>query len=108
ALRLARGAPRPPSGRRRWLVPVAIVAVLVAGFLALRLARGRAPIVEVAQASVTPPTGAGGVPVLSGAGYVVSADRYISIGVRVAGRIDRYLVEEGDRVQEGDALVQLD
>jgi RND family efflux transporter MFP subunit len=46
--------------------------------------------------------------VLSGAGYVVSADRYISIGVRVAGRIDRYLVEEGDHVQSGDALVQLD
>jgi RND family efflux transporter MFP subunit len=45
---------------------------------------------------------------LSGAGYVVSADRYISIGVRVAGRIDRYLAEEGDRVKQGDPLVQLD
>ena len=30
-----------------------------------------------------------------GLGYVVTADRYISIGVRVPGRIDRYLVEEG-------------
>src|SRR5262249_44645483 len=32
----------------------------------------------------------------------------ISIGVRVAGRIDRYLVEEGTRVSAGDPLVQLD
>src|SRR5262249_54374451 len=47
-------------------------------------------------------------PVLSGAGYVVSADRYIAIGVRVAGRIDRYMVEEGDHVEAGDPLVQLD
>jgi RND family efflux transporter MFP subunit len=52
--------------------------------------------------------GEDGVPVLSGAGYVVSADRYIAIGVRVGGRIDRYMVEEGDHVQAGDPLVQLD
>src|SRR5207248_7658201 len=32
----------------------------------------------------------------------------IAIGVRVAGRIDRYMVEEGDRVQADDPLVQLD
>jgi hypothetical protein len=57
--------------------------------------------------TVTPPGPSAGVPVLSGAGYVVSADRYISIGVRVAGRIDRYLVEEGSRVKTGDPLVQL-
>jgi multidrug efflux pump subunit AcrA (membrane-fusion protein) len=46
--------------------------------------------------------------VLAGSGYVVSADRYISIGVRVPGRIDRYLVEEGAHVKAGDALVELD
>src|SRR5262249_15929628 len=32
----------------------------------------------------------------------------ISIGVRVPGRIDHYLVEEGAHVKAGDALVQLD
>src|SRR4029077_17092356 len=57
---------------------------------------------------VTPPGAKDGMPVLSGAGYVVSADRYISIGTRVSGRIDRYLVEEGSRVTAGDPLVQLD
>jgi RND family efflux transporter MFP subunit len=46
--------------------------------------------------------------VLSGAGYVVTGDRYISIGVRVPGRIDAYTVQEGDLVRKGDVLVRLD
>ena len=45
---------------------------------------------------------------LSGSGYVVTGDRYVSIGVRVPGRIDRYFVEEGESVHKGDPLVQLD
>jgi RND family efflux transporter MFP subunit len=48
------------------------------------------------------------LPVLSGSGYVVTGDRYVSVGVRVAGRIDRYFVEEGQSVKKGDPLVQLD
>ena len=40
---------------------------------------------------------------LSGSGYVVTGDKYISIGVRVAGRIDEYLVDESDQVREGPA-----
>ena len=50
----------------------------------------------------------GPAPVLSGSGYIVTGDRYVSIGVRVAGRIDRYFVEEGQSVHKGDPLVQLD
>ena len=110
ALRLERGtstAPRP--GRRRLLTAGAAVAVLILAAAGYRLLAARPAVVEVAQASVVA-TGAdqAGMPVLSGAGYVVSADRYISIGVRVGGRIERYMVEEGDHVQAGDALVQLD
>jgi RND family efflux transporter MFP subunit len=106
-LRLDRGAP--PRRRRwlRWVVPL-LVLLAAAGLLGRRIAAGRVPTVETTPVVVTPPERAEGVPVLSGAGYVVSADRYISIGVRVAGRIDRYLVEEGDRVRAGDPLVQLD
>jgi len=109
ALRLERGATPPPRRRRRWVrivVAIAAVALVLAG---LRLAGGRAPVVEVAQVNAPQRDGsAEGVPILSGAGYVVSADRYIAIGARVAGRIDRYMVEEGDHVQAGDPLVQLD
>ena len=47
-------------------------------------------------------------PLLSGSGYVVTGDRYVSIGVRVPGRIERYFVEEGQAVRKGDSLVALD
>src|SRR5882672_9293049 len=46
--------------------------------------------------------------VLSGSGYVVTGEKYISIGVRVPGRIERYFVEEGRSVHAGDPLVALD
>jgi len=113
ALRLPRdaaGAAPAHRRRRRGLVVAAAVTLLAAGGLAWRLAASTAPRVEVAGVTALPADGSEAplVPVISGAGYVVSADRYIAIGVRVAGRIDRYLVEEGDRVQAGDALVQLD
>ena len=45
---------------------------------------------------------------LTGSGYVVTGERYISLGVRVPSRIERYLVEEGEVVKAGQALVQLD
>ena len=100
----------PAPARRRWLTWVAplLVVLAVGGVLGRRIASGRVPAVETTSVVVTSPGRTEGVPVLSGAGYVVSAERYISIGVRVAGRIDRYLVEEGDRVRAGDPLVQLD
>ncbi|HYV57382.1 MAG TPA: efflux RND transporter periplasmic adaptor subunit, partial [Candidatus Nitrosopolaris sp.] len=110
ALRLERGAsPARRTARRRVLWGAAVVVPLLA-LAGARLLGGHPVVVEVAPASVPRPAadGAGSVPVLSGAGYVVSADRYIAIGVRVAGRIDRYLVEEGDHVQANDPLVQLD
>jgi RND family efflux transporter MFP subunit len=108
ALRLEReGAPARPRRRLRWvLIGVALLAV--AGVVGKRIAAGRVPTVRVATVTLTPPGAKDGLPVLSGAGYVVSADRYISIGTRVSGRIDRYLVEEGSRVTAGDPLVQLD
>jgi RND family efflux transporter MFP subunit len=111
ALRLERGTPGPARRGRRprvWLA-VAVVAALVLVAVGRRLFVGSPLEVEVAAAKRAASAATGdGVPVLSGAGYVVSAERYIAIGVRVAGRIERYLVEEGDRVHKGDALVQLD
>jgi RND family efflux transporter MFP subunit len=108
ALRLERREPPTRRSPRRWVVVAVVVGAALAVVIGRRMLGGRPVAVEVAAASVPAAGGGEGVPVLSGAGYVVSADRYISIGVRVAGRIDRYLVEEGDRVQAGDALVQLD
>jgi len=107
ALRLERGA-GPVVARRRRRLPlgVALAGLALLAFGAVRRLTTGARAVEVAVATTADP--AAGVEVLSGAGYVVSADRYISIGVRVPGRIDRYFAEEGDHVKAGDPLVQLD
>lgn len=101
---------RPRRGWRRALALTALAIGTTAAILGWRWWGGAPPRVEVAAVTALPQSSSQPlrVPVISGAGYVVSADRYIAVGVRVAGRIDRYLVEEGDRVQAGDALVQLD
>ena len=115
SLRIDRGdAPAPTvrarvrrRGRRRWPAVVGLLVVLLAGLAVWRTA-GAPQAVTVATAVVANPTDIGPAPVLSGSGYVVTGDRYVSIGVRVAGRIDRYFVEEGQSVRQGDPLVQLD
>jgi RND family efflux transporter MFP subunit len=107
-LRLERAPVRPQRGPRRWVLVAAAAAVVVVTLLGYRLLAPRAVPVEVARATVPDPGTPDAVAVVSGAGYVVSADRYVAIGVRVAGRIDRYFVEEGDRVEPGQPLVQLD
>src|SRR5207245_8134241 len=81
--------------------------LLVAGAAGVFLA-GRATPVTVAYATLAAAGQAGPAPGLSGSGYVVTGDRYVSIGVRVPGRIERYFVEEGQAVHRGDPLVQLD
>jgi HlyD family secretion protein len=112
ALRIDRSAPaakkqtrRPPT---RWIaIGAGVVLALVA--LALALSLGGAKPVEVAYASRVEAGGAApSVAVLSGSGYIVTADKYISIGVRIPGRIEKFFVDESDRVKTGDPLVQLD
>lgn len=101
---------RTPAGRVRavrWRRPASIalacgaVALGGAWFWSMRPVR-----VHVARAEAL--ADGGQVVTLVGSGYVVSGERYVSIGVRVPGRIDRYFVEEGQRVGRGDPLVQLD
>ncbi|MGD9763302.1 MAG: efflux RND transporter periplasmic adaptor subunit [Candidatus Binatia bacterium] len=109
SLRIERSAPPPPRPRqsRRWLSALLIALVALAGAAAWALkARPLAVNVAIAQRSADAQGAA--IPLLSGSGYIVTGDRYVSIGVRVPGRIDRYFVEEGQSVRKGDALVQLD
>jgi RND family efflux transporter MFP subunit len=113
ALRIDRSAAsaKPPRRGvpRRWLALGAGALLLVAG-VAAWLAFGRPR--EVAVSYATRDAGGGGAPaaasVLSGSGYVVTADKYIAIGVRIPGRIEKFFVDEADRVKAGDPLVQLD
>jgi len=108
SLRIER-APVKRSGarRRRWLWPV-VILVLLRLAAAIWVVRSRPVAVTVAVAQKSTAGATGPAPLLSGSGYIVTGDRYVSIGVRVPGRIDRYFVEEGESVHKGDPLVQLD
>lgn len=115
SLKIERGA-RPARGRDRravWLVLLGLIA-LAGGVAGWRWWLGRSVRVEVAYATRQEGgKGASGsaasrAVVLQGSGYVVTGEKYISIGVRVPGRIDAYLVEESESVTAGQPLVQLD
>lgn len=109
SLRIERAAParRRRRAPRRWALPLIAVLLLAAG-TATYVALTRPVAVRVATVQRTTAGEAGPAPLLSGSGYVVTGDRYVSIGVRVPGRIDDYFVEEGQSVRKGDPLVQLD
>jgi RND family efflux transporter MFP subunit len=110
SLRLDRDAPAPAAATRRkgGRAKYVIAAIAVLAIAAAWQFLGAETPVEVAKATVASTAEIGPEAVLSGSGYVVTGDRYVSIGVRVPGRIDRYFVEEGQSVEQNDALVQLD
>ena len=110
SLHIDRSRPRSRRGRGPLRVALAALALLLLGGGALLWRSLTAPLaVRVAYAERSEPgAAAASGPVLSGSGYVVTGDKYISIGVRVAGRIDEYLVDESDRVVAGQPLVRLD
>jgi RND family efflux transporter MFP subunit len=90
----------------RWVLGV--LGLLVIAWIASRALGTRVTEVQTAPAVVH----AGDAPVrgavLSGTGYVVTGEKYIAIGVRVAGRIERYHADEGESVRAGDPLVTID
>jgi RND family efflux transporter MFP subunit len=112
ALRIDREAqsgsvdPRRPRNR----APVVAVAlgIVVAAGLIYRFVLIAPLTVRVVAARVPPSDRLIEGPVLSGSGYVITAEKYIAIGVRVPGRIERFLVDEGDQVVAGQVLVELD
>jgi RND family efflux transporter MFP subunit len=112
ALRIDRNAPaaRAAPRRRRALAAAALAALALAALGLFWWRAAAAPLeVQVAYAQRSEPgAAAASGPVLSGSGYVVTGEKYISIGVRVAGRIEEYLVDESDRVVKGQPLVRLD
>jgi RND family efflux transporter MFP subunit len=109
SLRIERESEMPRRRGRRWWRWLLVAGLVLVGiWAAAQAARSRAVAVETAAVL---PLGAGedtSVPVLSGSGYIVTGDRYVSLGVRVPGRIERYFVEEGESVRQGDSLVQID
>src|SRR5215472_6380134 len=67
--------------RRRWARPTAVLLVVLAAAAAAAQWRHTRPLpVEVAYATVLEPGQSISGPVLAGSGYVVTGDKYISVG----------------------------
>jgi RND family efflux transporter MFP subunit len=95
---------RPAKKRRpRWLLPAAVVAVLVVGVL---LMNGMRPVtVETAVARKAAELGTASV--LDASGYV-TARRIATVSSKITGKVREVLIEEGQVVAEGEVLAYLD
>jgi RND family efflux transporter MFP subunit len=104
-LRIDRSAPPPPSRTGLW-IGLGVAAALVAAVVAWLALRGPAEI-EVRTAQVTAIGGGGSASVLDATGYVV-ARRMATVSAKTTGRVREVLIEEGQRVDEGQVLARLD
>src|SRR5215470_16764250 len=97
--------------RRRRFLPYT-VAALIAGALAfagyeIYLHTLGRPL-EVQTASAMLITAEQPRPLLTGSGYVVTRDKYITIGTKILGQIIEEPIEEGRHVNRGDLLARID
>lgn len=108
SLKIDRSAPPPPSSRKGlWigLAAAGVVVLAVAGAFALR--GGKGVEVSVAEATAIGGAGASNASVLDATGYVV-ARRMATVSAKVTGRVREVLIEEGQKVEEGQVLARLD
>jgi RND family efflux transporter MFP subunit len=95
-----------PRRRGRRALLAVLVLLLLAGAGWLVAARATVPTVRTAVARA-----AGGEPgagsVLDASGYV-TARRQATVSAKVTGKVVEVLIEEGQRVKEGDVLARLD
>ena len=97
------------SARRRWTLPAVIVAVIVVAVLLASLLGGKKPIPVTAPIPVlvrqVSALNRSDLVVVSGD---VEASRSGSVAFQVPGRVTRVWPEEGEVVQAGEPLAQLD
>ena len=109
SLKIDRNAPPPPSSRKGLWIALAVVAVLLLLAVAGWFAFGRDKGIEVRTAEVVA-IGNGGsasASVLDATGYVV-ARRMATVSAKVTGKVREILIEEGQRVEDGQVIATLD
>src|ERR1700758_237225 len=99
------------SPRRRLLLSfvLAVLAVAIlgeAGYAVYGHTLGK-PL-EVQTAPVTLIAAEQQGPLLTGSGYVITRDKYITIGTKILGQIVEEPIEEGRHVKRGDLLARID
>ena len=108
ALKIDRSAPPPPASRKGLWIGLAVVAVLLVLAAAGWFAFGRDDAIEVRTAEVVAiGNGGGSASVLDATGYVV-ARRMATVSAKITGKVREVLIEEGQRVEEGDVMARLD
>ncbi len=100
---------RPPRGRR-WpsvLALLLVVSVLIAGLAVVLVPRLSwfLPEVDTITARLVTPAEASSV--LTATGYTYARER-AAVGAKIIGRVERLLVDEGDRVRTGDTIAVLE
>jgi len=103
-LRIDRTTPRSSRSRVRMFGTLAALIGLVAAGLAWYAAR---PAPLAVQVAVARDAGQGPGPVLDASGYV-TARRQATVSAKITGKVTEVLIEEGQRVTEGDVLARLD
>jgi RND family efflux transporter MFP subunit len=96
------------GSRWPWIVAALFVLALVAGAAAWYLWVGRGQAFEVEAATATAPSvGGADTSVLQATGYV-TARRSATVSAQITGTLTEVLIEEGDRVEKGQVLAQLE
>src|SRR5690606_11026890 len=108
-LKIDRNAAPPPVPRRglRVGLAVAAVALLAVGGGWYAFGRGDVPVVRTATATAIGGPAGKATSVLDATGYVV-ARRMATVSAKITGRVREVLIEEGQRVEEGEVMARLD
>jgi RND family efflux transporter MFP subunit len=105
-LRIDRKASPPRKPRLGLWIGVAVALAVIA--LAVWLLLGREDAIEVTTAPAVAIGGGGGsTAVLDASGYVV-ARRMATVSSKITGKVQEVLIEEGQRVEEGQVMATLD
>jgi RND family efflux transporter MFP subunit len=107
-LRIDRSEPPANTGvsRRYWIIGAALLLAIIGAGAWWVLAGPRGVPVHTALARAVPGVGTGGS-VLDATGYV-TARREATVSAQITGTLTQVLIEEGDRVKEGQVLGTLD
>ena len=109
SLKIDRHAPPPTASHKGLWIGLGIAAVVALGAGGAWFALGRDQGVEVQVAEVVAigNGGAASASVLDATGYVV-ARRMATVSAKITGKVREVLIEEGQRVEEGQVLATLD